>query len=209
MPWDAVPPALAASFSPATLLIVAGLLSRERPRLLAFSFFITAGIVTAAVGFAVVGALDAAGWDDEREHPAVPPSINVVLGATALLFAVIVARRPPHEPKVRRGDTRVATAVILGLAMGSPSPLYLLSLHTVAQADISTVARYVDVIILATIVLLMAWVPIVTYLAEPERTAARLAVANSWLARHGQSILVLAATAVGCYFIVKGLAGLT
>jgi hypothetical protein len=34
------------------------------------------------------------------------------------------------------------------------------------------------------------------------------AAANSWLTHHGQSILVLAATAVGCYFVVKELSGL-
>ena len=54
----------------------------------------------------------------------------------------------------------------------------------------------------------MAEVPILTYIAAPAGTAARLAAANNWLARHGQSILVLAAAAVGCYFVVKGLAGL-
>jgi hypothetical protein len=208
MPWDAVPPALAASFSPTTLLIVAGLLSRGRPLRLAFAFLAAAGAVAVAVGFAVVGALAASGWDNRRKHPSAPPSIDLALGAAALLFAVMVARHAPREVKVRRGETRLVTAVILGAAMGSPSPLYLLSLHTVAQANMSSTARYLDVVVLAGVVLLMAEVPILTYIAAPAGTAARLAAANSWLARHGQAILVLAAAAVGCYFVVKGLAGL-
>ena len=208
MPWDAVPPALAASFAPTTLLIVAGLLSRRRPLQLAFSFLAAAGAVTVGVGFAVVGALAASGWDDKRTHPSVPPALSLVLGAAALLFAVVVARRGPRKVKVRRGDTRLITAVTLGVATGSPSPLYLLSLHTVAQANMSSAARYLEVVLLAGIVLLMAEVPIITYIVAPESTAARLAAANAWLARHGQSVLVLVAAAVGCYFVVKGLAGL-
>ena len=120
----------------------------------------------------------------------------------------MVARRAPHEVKVRRGDTRLATAVILGVAMGSPSPLYLLSLHTVAQSHASSAARYLFVVLLAAVVLLMAEVPILTYIAAPAGTAARLAAANNWLARHGQAILVLAAAGIGCYFVIKGAAGL-
>lgn len=208
MPWDAVPPAVVAAFSPATLLIVAGLLSRDRPLRLAFSFLIAAGVITLAVGFAVVGALAASGWEDKRRNPTASPALDVVLGAAALLFAVMVARRAPREAKVRRGDTRLATAVVLGVAMGSPSPLYLLSLHTVAQAHVSSGARYFFVVLLAAVVLLMAEVPILTYVAAPTRTAARLAAANAWLARRGQAIFVLAATAIGCYFVVKGVTGL-
>lgn len=210
MPWDAIPPALAASFSPTTLLIVAGLLSRRHPLRLAFSFLAAAATVTVGVGFAVVGALAASGWENKTKHPTAPPTLDVVLGATAVLFAVMVARRPPRPAKVRRerGDTRVATAVALGVAMGSPSAFYLLSLHTVAQAEPSSGIKYVDVVVLAAIVLLMAEVPIVTYIAAPAGTAARLDAANAWLARHGQAIIVLAAAVIGCYFVVKGLVGL-
>ena len=99
MPWDAVPPALAASFSPTTLLIVAGLLSRGRPLRLAFSFLAAAGVVTVAVGFAVVGALAASGWDNKRKHPSAPPAIDLALGAAALLFAIMIARHAPREVK--------------------------------------------------------------------------------------------------------------
>jgi hypothetical protein len=208
MPWDAVPPALAASFSPTTLLIVAALLSRRRPLRLAFSFLIAAGVVTVGVGFAVVGALAASGLDDKQLHPSFPPTLDVILGAAALLFALMVARRPPRPVKVRKGDTRVTTAVLLGVAMGSPSPLYLLSLHTVAQSGHSGAAKSVDVVLLAMIVLLMAEVPIITYIAAPTRTAAWLATANHWLARHGHAILVIASAVVGGYFIVKGIVGL-
>ncbi|MEY9861043.1 hypothetical protein ABH935_006681 [Catenulispora sp. GAS73] len=208
MPWDAVPPALVAAFSPTTLVIVAGLLSRGRPLRLAFAFVAAAGAVTVGVGFLVVGALAASGWENKRRHPAAPPGLDLALGATALLFAVMVARRAPREVKVRRGETRLITAVVLGAAMGSPSPLYLLSLHTVAEANKSSAARYLDVVLLAVVVLLMAEIPVLTYIVAPEHTAARLAAANNWLTRHGQPILILAAAAVGCYFVVKGLAGL-
>lgn len=49
---------------------------------------------------------------------------------------------------------------------------------------------------------------VVTYIAAPAGTAARLDAANAWLARHGQAVIVLAAAVIGCYFVVKGLVGL-
>jgi hypothetical protein len=209
MPWDALMSALAAAWSPTTLVIVAALLSRKRPLRLAFTFLAAAGAITLAVGFALVGVSSASGLDDKHHHPTVPPSLDVILGATALLFALMVARRPPRPPKVRKDDTRVSTAVLLGVAMGSPSPLYLLALHTVSQSGESTAVKYLDVVVLAVIVQLMAEVPIITYLMAPQRTAAALAEANGWLARHGHAIVVLLSAGVGGYFIVKGIVGLS
>jgi hypothetical protein len=103
---------------------------------------------------------------------------------------------------------RLLVVVGLGLLLGTPSPLYLASLHSVAKGNPSGAAAVFDVILLAAIVLLMAELPIVYYLISPERAAAALKRANEWLARHGRVIGLSAAGIVGAYFVISGIAQL-
>ena len=157
------------------------------------------------VGFLVVSVLADTKIDDSRRHPTVPPALDIGLGVAALVFAVVVLRRVPRDKKERRRETRLATAVVLGLAMGSPSPMYLMSLHSVAQAKPAAGVRTAEVVLIAAIVLMMAELPILTYLIAPERTYATLSAANAWFARNGRIIGAVVAAGAGCYFVVKGL----
>jgi hypothetical protein len=205
MLWEALPTALVAGFSPWTLLIVAELLNRERPTRLALVFLAAAGVTTLAIGFAVVLAVGGSGIDNGRKHRTVPPALDVALGVLVLAAAFFVARRPPREPKrARRREAGLLAVIVLGLLVGSPSPLYLTSLHSVAKGDPSTVGATVDVLVIAALVLLMAEVPIVMFLLAPERSTRVLEAVNAWLSRHGRVIGVTAAGAVGCYFVVTG-----
>lgn len=206
--WESLPPAFAASFSPTSLVIVAWLLSRSRPLKLSLAFLAAAAAVALTVGFVFVAVLGSSGLDNKNKHPTVPPALDLVLGLAALLFAVVVARRKPRPPKEHQYEPRLVTVILLGLALGSPSPLYLLSLHSVSQEQHSYALLALQVVVLAAIVLLMAEIPIVTYKFAPQRTGDALASANAWLARHGKLIAVAATAAVGVYFVIKGIVGL-
>jgi hypothetical protein len=210
MLWEAIPSALAAAFSPSTLLIVAGLLGLAHPMRNALVFLITAATVTLTVGFVVVEFLKGTSVDDSTKHPTVPPAIDLVIGLVILAFGVYVARRPRRAPKQKpeQREMRLLVVVGLGLLLGSPSPLYLASLHSVAKGNPSGAAVVVDVILLAAIVLLMAELPILYYLIAPERAAAALKAANGWLARNGRTIGLSAAGVVGTYFVISGIVGL-
>jgi hypothetical protein len=184
---------------------VAELLNRERPTRLALVFLAAAGVTTLAIGFAVVLAVGGSGIDNGRKHRTVPPALDVALGVLVLAAAFFVARRAPREPKrARRREAGLLAVIVLGLLVGSPSPLYLTSLHSVAKGDPSTVGATVDVLVIAALVLLMAEVPIVMFLLAPERSTRVLEAVNAWLSRHGRVIGVTAAGAVGCYFVVTG-----
>lgn len=210
MLWEAIPTAFVAAFSPTTLVTVAWLLSHERGRRLGVAFLIAAAIVTVGVGFVVVGVLAGSGLDDSSQHPAAPPALDLGLGLLTLVFAVFVARRPkkPPKPRKERRQPRTVTAFVLGLALGTPSPMYILALHSVSQGSVGPVVRSLEVLLVAAIVLLMAEVPVATYCFAPERTAAGLQAANDWLSRNGRSIGVIAAAVIGVYFSIKGIVGL-
>lgn len=210
MLWEAIPSAIAAAFSPSTLLIVAGLLGMAHPVRNATVFLITAATVTLTVGFVVVEVLKGTSADDSSKHPTVPPAIDLVIGLVILAFGLYVARRPPRAPKQKpeQREMRLLVVVGLGLLLGSPSPLYLASLHSVAKGNPSGAAVVFDVFLLAAIVLLMAELPILYYLIAPERAAAALRTANAWLARNGRTIGLSAAAIVGTYFVISGIVGL-
>lgn len=209
MLWlESLPTAFAASFSPTSLVIVAWLLSLSRPLRLSVVFLASAATVVLVVGFAFVAVLASTGLDQKSRHPTVPPAVDLGLGLLAILFAVVLRRRRPRPPKAHHYEPKVITVILLGLALGSPSPLYLLSLHSVSQEHHPYAIRALQVIILAAIVLLMVEIPILTYRFAPERTSDALARTNAWLSRHGKMIGVVATAGIGVYFTVKGIVGL-
>lgn len=208
MLWEAVGVALAAAFSPWALLIVAYLLTQPRPKLLALVFLATAASITLAVGIAVVLALNGSGVDDTRRHRTVPAALDLAFGLAILVLAAVIARRPPHTRKERRREMGLLSVVTLGAVMGSPSLLYLSSLHSIAKGHPGTPAAVAEVVLIAAIVLLMAEAPIALFILAPERTTTALNTANEWLTAHGRTIAVSVASVVGAYFTVSGLAHL-
>ncbi|MBR7826566.1 GAP family protein [Actinospica sp. MGRD01-02] len=223
---EAVPTALVAAFSPWTLLIVAGLLNKERPLRRALVFLAAAAVVTLLVGFLVVEALGGSGLEDHQRHPTFSPAVDLGLGLAILLSVPFLARRASRPPKDksakpprtsrsarkrrrrRREEAGVLAVIALGLFAGSPSPMYLASLHSVSKGQPDAVASTFEVLLIAFLVLLMAEIPILLYAASPERTTAFLTSANAWLALHGRMLVVFGAAAVGSYFTIEGLAHL-
>ncbi|WP_034263197.1 GAP family protein [Actinospica robiniae] len=229
MLWEAVLAALIAGFAPWTLLIVATLLSRERPMHHALIFLATAAAITLLVGFLVVEALGNTDLENRHQHHSVSPAIDLGLGIAVLVFVPYFARRSPKpkpDPKDRPARTSrfhrkstdsrawwerktgLLAVIALGAFVGSPSPLYLASLHSVTKGRPGGAVGALEVLLLAVVVLLMAEVPIILFALAPDRTAALLHSANAWLAVHGRTIVIVALTGAGVYFTINGLARL-
>lgn len=221
MLWEAVVTALVAGFAPWTLLIVAGLLRRERPMRHALAFLAAAAATSLLVGFVVVMAIGASGVQDARRHRSLSPAIDLGLGIAILLCVPWLARRARHGPRPRKqrdGRRRarpwdrwrkygsgLVAAVALGAYAGAPSPLYLAALHAITKGRPDSAAGAFEVLLIAALFLLMAEVPIVLFALRPRGTAALLERANAWLARHGRVLTAVAAAAVGVYFTLDGL----
>lgn|SRR6185312_3252913 len=222
MLWEAVLAALVAGFAPWTLLIVATLLSRERPMRHALVFLVTAGVVTLLVGFLVVEALGNTNLENRHQHHSVSPGIDIGLGVAILVFVPYFARRTPkprtkprRRPRFHRSssderkwwerETGLLAVVALGAFVGSPSPLYLASLHSVTKGRPDGAVGALEVLLLAAVVLFMAEIPIILFALAPERTAALLHRANAWLAENGRTVVTVVLIGAGIYFTISGI----
>lgn len=224
MLWEAVITAAVAGFAPSTLLIVAGLLSRESPMRHALVFLATAAAVTLMVGFLVVETLGSTDVEDRRRHRSVSPAIDLGLGLAILLLVPYLVhrmtgtrsakphkfklgrkRKPDEQPSHWRDRAGVLAAVVLGLFVGSPNPLYLASLQSISKSRPAEAVGVLEVLLLAAIVLVMAEASIILYAFQPARATALLDSANTWLARHGRVLVIIGVAGVGCFFTVDGL----
>jgi hypothetical protein len=201
---QAVPPALAAAIYPQALLFVAFVLGHPHPRQRALVFLAGAAVVTLGVGFAVVLLLQHTGVEGPR-HPTVAPWIDLALGVVLLLVAVVVRFRPPRRAKKRERHRELGVLGLfaIGLVMYSPSPFYLASLHAIAKGHAGAAATVVGVVLVAVLFMLMAEVPIAAHALWPEATIRTVRGVNTWLSRHGRTLISVAAAAIGGYLVVS------
>jgi len=196
---QALPAAFMAALYPPALLVVAYLLGGPRPVRSSLAFLAGAATVTVGIGVAVV------------LHRTIPPGIDVALGGALLMLAVVVARRPRRPPKPDASDRKQRSAVglcLFGAAMYIPSIFYLTALHEISQGEASGAQTALSLILIALIVLLFVEVPLLLYVAAPDRTARILGSWNGWLSQHARTIIIVAAAVIGAYLLVSGIVDL-
>ena len=209
---EAIPAALGASLYPPGLLFVAYLLANPQPRKRALTFLSGAIITAVGVGFAVVLLLRDSGAQS-RTHRTVSPWIDVALGALLVLFAAVVFFwRPPRGPKAaskHHKELGVLGLFLVGCFMYSPSPFYLASLHAVAKGDESGVGTALSVLLIAVIYMWVVEVPIALHAIWPASTIRWMTATNTWVAKHGRTIIIIAAAGFGSYLLASGIDHLT
>lgn len=199
--------AIVAALYPPALLFVAYLMANPHPRKRTLVVLAGAVLATLAVGFTVVLILQATG-PRSRGHRTVSPWIDVVLGGLMVLFAVVVARRPPRGPKAATDQRRqlgLLGLFLVGCFMYSPTPLYLTSLRMIAETSTSTVGTVLSVVLVAGIYMSLLEVPIVLHALRPEPTVRWTSATNTWLAEHGRTVVVIVAGGFGVYLLGAGI----
>ena len=115
-----------------------------------------------------------------------------------------------QESKIERYLHSRRLAFVLGIVLYVlPSPIYIGAVKSIADAGLSTGGELASLVVVVAIMLWMVELPMLMLLAVPARAASTLESINLWFARHGRSLAILVALAVGVYLIVKGLARLT
>ncbi|MEU6646668.1 GAP family protein [Saccharomonospora sp. NPDC046836] len=206
---EAVPAAFGAAIYPPALLFIAFLLANPRPRRRALTFLIGAVFITLGVGFPFVLVLQRSGAESPK-HRTVPPWIDLAIGILLVAFALVVYFRPPRGPKAAKKHRKLGLIGLLavGIFMYSPSPLYLASLHSIAKAHTSLLVTLLSIILVAAIYMLLIEIPIIAHLVWPDSTVRGVTAVNTWLAKHGRTIIIIVAAGFGIYLISSGIAHL-
>jgi hypothetical protein len=208
--------AFLAALSPTALVVAAAFLGSESPRRTALAYLFGALSVTVLAGVAAYFALRAGGL---AQLPQREPryGVRLGLGVLALAVGVVLARRKPRQRTAQAKPNLVGrlvarpapgTAFTVGLVVFAPSITYIAAVQVLATADEATPVVVLVATLVVTIVVMLAWLPLVLYLAAPDGTTRSLAAVNGWLRAHGHAVLVVATGAAGLVLIANGALGL-
>jgi Protein of unknown function (DUF2910). len=213
----------------ATLLAaVTVMLFLPSPKRLLLGYLAGALLVSLTIGFVIVFVVhDASATSTARNT--VSPSIDIALGAIALLVAYVLAgghdqrlkerkkkKRGGNETEAEkspskveqllgRGSARVTFAV--GVVLTLPGVSYLAALHDLQQLGYGTVGEILVILGFNAMLLIFLEVPLVGYFVAPERTVVEVQRFRAWLSRSGRRMAIVGAGVIGVLLIIRGLVG--
>ena len=218
MPTQALALALAASIYPPAVAAVIALGRGAEVRSRVFAFVLAAGLVTYAVGALILYALVELGATGAH-HLTPSAAVEVALGVLLMLLALRLHRKRPDPAAASASADAHATpskierylqsrrlAFVLGIVLYVlPSPIYIGAVKAIADANLSTGDELASLVAVVAVMLWMVELPMLMLLVVPDRAADTLERINLWFARHGRTLAIVAAIAVGVYLIVEGL----
>ena len=220
--------ALDAALYPTLLAVVVILLKQPRRVPLLSTYLATGLIVSVGVGLALVFALEGV---FKKGHHTVDPIIDLTVGCLALLLAValathVVARfaarsrgksaQPADaatqkgEPVMQRLLARQSTplVVLAALALNLPGAAYLVGLKDTAKAHYPAVTAVLVVVAFNLVMLVLAEVPLVGLIYNPDGTERVVVRLNRWFSENGRRIAILLCLVLGGFLIIRGIANL-
>lgn len=227
---------LAAALYPQLLAVVVVILTRPSPRPLLWACYVGAVSVSVGCGIAVLLAFRSRETVLGSTSRSVGAATYLTLGALVLMFAVFAAsgrgrallggnrRAREREPdrqearghvarvKLRAGEAlqRGSLPVALGVGglLGLPGPFDLLALGHIARARYSTIAVVGLIAVFTLAKFLLIELPIVSYLLDPDRTAARVARFSTWMSANKITVVSAVVAVVGLVLVGRGISGL-
>jgi hypothetical protein len=209
--------ALLAAISPTALLVMAVWLASANPRRMALLYVTGAVIMTGAMAVAVLLVIRVAGLNLQRGHD---PQYGLRLGLGVLALAGVAFMLARKRPRPDTGQQRTGfldrlisrpsprAAFISGVLLFAPGATFIAAVQVVATSNASVPLIVLALVLVVVISAVVVWLPLIGYLAAPEATTRRLALANEWLRVHGRTVAVYALAVAGVILIVDGALGL-
>ena len=234
--WSAVLVlALVVAMDPVRIGITALLLSRARPVLNLFVFWL--GGIAAGIAVAILVLL----WQRDFALSVMRVLVSAVSGPTVAhiqvavgVLAVVVAARTwarQRAPVSVTGDealvaalqqntaTRtnrlsisdrlqsgsLAVAFVAGLALATPPVEYLAALITILASTATTSAQVGAALMFTLVAFTVVEVPLISYLTTPAKTLSIVQRLNEWTSAHRQAIPAVVVGAVGVLLMVTGM----
>lgn len=217
--------AVAVSLEPFRIGMTVLMLNRPRPMLQLLAFLAGGFVMGISVGLVVLFVL--------RSQLAASthftlPKVQIIIGATALFFAAVIAARAllartgrsgPADADAAPGMLATRTrrlvkgrslwvAGVAGLGIALPSVDYLAALAVILASGASPGTQVAALILFNVVAFALVEIPLVAYLVAPEKTRATMSGINNWIrSRRRRDVATLLAV-VGAVLVAVGIAGL-
>jgi hypothetical protein len=226
---------LLVAMDPVRIGITALLISRPRPMLNLFAFWLggmTAGIATALVVLIFLRdyALSLMREVGSASSSPTVAYIHVAIGVLAVLIAARIWARQRAPVPVTGGDSSVlviepdtatrssrlsirgqleggslVVAFVAGLALATPPVEYLAAMVAILASGATSVEQLGAAVMFTIVAFTVVEVPLLTYLATPAKTLAVVRRLNLWINERRQAIPVIVVGAIGVLLMVTGM----
>src|SRR5262245_44108229 len=209
--------AAASAFWPVLLAVDLVALQAPHPARLLACFLVGGLLTCVVVGTFLTHVLQRSDAITAR-NPTADPIVYLGAGIAAFAVAFVLTRRPPTpKPKQNDGPTLYERALrrgaplafLAGVALNIlPGVFPLVALKDVAQPGYGLGATVAILTVFYLIMFTLIEVPLVGFLAAPERTTTMTADFNRWLGANSRRIVVVVLQVVGAYLLVRGVIAL-
>jgi threonine/homoserine/homoserine lactone efflux protein len=216
---EVLPLAIAAAISPFPIIGVVLMLTTPRARINGSMF-----IVGWLLGLAIVGAIgltvaSALSVSDDGTPSTTASTIQIVLGALLIIFAIRQWRKRPkpgERPKMPKWMTTVdhfsgLQAATTGVVLSAVNPknliLTLAAATTIAATNLPATDQIIAFIVYALIATIGVGAPLVIYVTMGDRSKTILDNLKTWLAHHNAAIMAVIFLIIGAKVLGQGVAG--
>ncbi|OBH11183.1 MULTISPECIES: GAP family protein [unclassified Mycobacterium] len=105
-----------------------------------------------------------------------------------------------------RGDS-LTVAAVSGMGASLPSANYMGSMAAILASHAAPVAQVQALLAFNLVAFTVAEIPLIGYLAAPQKTRAAMAALQTWLRSRGHRDVAVLVAAGGCFMLVLGLTG--
>jgi hypothetical protein len=206
----AIPFAVAAAFFPPAVAVMLWLFATP-PRVRRGVVYLSgAATSTLASGAIILGLLHGVETAPGR-RTVIESTVQVVLGAVFVLFAVGLALHRPTLPGADPGRTPTrlrargyAGIFLLGVVMWTPSFAYVAAIDLIVDSGLSLPAQVLNLLIVAVIVLAPVEVPLLLYGLAPGAVIATVSGVDALVRRYFWQLGAISASAGGIYLVLRG-----
>ncbi|GAA4538217.1 GAP family protein [Mycobacterium paraffinicum] len=139
-----------------------------------------------------------------------PVDATIAGGGVALLEGTAPNGRQQLAERARaflRGDS-LSVAAVSGMGASLPSANYMGSMAAILASHAAPVAQVQALVAFNVVAFTVAELPLIGYLAAPQRTRAFMAALQNWLRSRGHRDIAVLVAAGGCFMLVLGLINL-
>jgi Sap, sulfolipid-1-addressing protein len=217
---------LTASFNPTLVAVVTVMLLLKKPAKLMAGYLAGALMTSITLGIIIVFSFSNSGATNTTENT-VNPTVDIALGAIALIIAFILYTGRVERLRQRRRDRKAAKAdkgpprwqreldkgspritFVIGALLTLPGASYLAGLHQIHELHYSKADTVLLVIGFNFVMLWLIEVPLASFLVAPDWTPKAIERSKAWVTRHAHTFAIRGFAGVGVLLIIKGIVGL-